>query len=236
LNNFYLRIRPKILTKIINDNRIKSVFETGGGATVGGIETRKTSIKELFNSSIKNVALNELPKYGYLGTKSKLAEFTANADMVHHYGSVLITLKKENFINRTTLTIGDSINFGDFYYKIPTFVSEPKIVALKGKLIREENLKKGFVKQRTFEFYLDYFYSLIANKKLVPTAPFKLMEFFEGSGFEFFELQFHGEIVFDRDVERIDFFAQTSGEKEEIEKNQSKLDEKKIPYKTVGFY
>ncbi len=232
-SNFYLRVTPTALKSIIKDNKIKSVFEIGGGVTVGGKEVRKISVEELYHTKIEKIPIEQLPKYGYLGNKSKLIEFTLNADMTFQYGSVILTLKRENLINRTTMTIGDSINFGDYFYKMPTFVLNPKIVALKGKLIKEKNRQKGLITQRPFEDYLNYFYQLIKTKQITPKTQFKLSEFFNGSGFEFFELQYHGEIVLDKDIERIDFFYQNHEEKEKMEELLPKLEEKSVAFERI---
>ncbi len=192
-SNFNMCIRPSVLKTIVQENVFKSVFETGRGTTMGGRETRALATKALFNSNIQSLADSDYPKYGYLGCKKSKIDFMANPDLMHQYGSVIVTFKKKFLYERTTLTVGDSINFGECYKKLATFTIDPKAICIKDKLrSNAPDSIKLFNIDRNFDF-IHIFYNAISKNALDIKNPHSIYNAFDGfHGFEFFELQYHG--------------------------------------------
>lgn len=205
-NDLCLRVRTGVLNSIIKDNRIKGLPEIGKGATLGGAEARIHAVKELFQINPEQLGKTDYPKYGYIACKNKMLELFKNSSLSYQYGDVMITLKKERLAERTTMTVGDSMNFADFMRKVPTFIADPKIICIRGDahsnsvpLLNQIRLKSRF-------FYVDQIYQYILDNTLSAEKPYLLSEVFEENGFEFFELQFHGNIQMDRDIERVDYY------------------------------
>ncbi len=235
-NDFCIRVKIDALQSIIQDNRIKSVVELGrGGATIGGKNTRIKAIKYLFDVSEEELDVRDFPKFGYLSCKEKFIEFVGNSSMLYQYGNIILTFNKEKMFERTTLTVGNSLNFGEFLRKIPTFISDPKVICIKGKP-RQNTLDIPIdfsVKSR--HYYINKFYEAIMNKKLIPEKPFILPEIFNENGFEFFELQFHGDIIFDNVIQQIDYYPYSEEEEANFEKLIPLLEEKKINVNKFDF-
>lgn len=234
-SNFCMCLKPSVLKTVVGENVFKSVFETGEGTTMGGRDARTMATKALFNVDIESLADSEYPKYGYLGCKDVTIDFFANPDLMHQYGSVLVKFKKQELLERTTLTVGDSINFGECYKKIPTFANSPKAVCIKDKL--RANAPANF---KMFDFdtnvnYVNIFYAGILNGKLKLNNPHSIYHLFERfHGFEFFELQYHGELLFDRDVQEVYMYVSDENEEALFEELSPILQSKGIPLDTLG--
>ena len=195
--DFCIRVPYDKLNDIISSNEMKNQIELKSGRTRGGAEVRIEATKLLFNSNTSQMVDKDYPKYGYIGCKNKRLEYFS--EMSDIYGDVILTLKKENLLDRTTVCIGDSINFKAAQYLIPTLVNNVKATCIKG-------LDQNNQSSNIHSYYA--FYQAIVEKRITLDNFYNIYEIFDAhNGFEFFELQFHGPIIFDQDIAQIDCFT-----------------------------
>lgn len=213
----------------LKDNEIKEMSETGHGSTNGGIKVRRQAMRQLYSLDSTKYSLKDMPKYGLLVSKNRCGDLVQDPDVFYHYGVVMITFKKERIINRTTMTVGSSLQFDESILKTPTFVSDPKFICIKGM----PKVENG-ARQRYF-FGLKYFADhLIAVKKLSPDLPNRMADLAEGMpGFENFEIQIFGRLTFSDDVERIEYMTLSGNEKERLQRLQPLMDKYGLKCKFV---
>ena len=111
------------LESILEDGRIKSQFEDVKSSTYITKEQRAEVEKTLFGYN-NNLNPKLRPIYGYL-TNKKFDISSKNGAI--QYGNISIVLKKKNVFNRTTYTIGDSLDGTRWDYKVPTLLSQPNV-------------------------------------------------------------------------------------------------------------
>ena len=111
------------LESILEDGRIKSQFEDVKSSTYITKEQRAEVEKTLFGYN-NNLNPKLRPIYGYL-TNKKFDISSKNGAI--QYGNVSIVLKKKNVFNRTTYTIGDSLDGSRWDFKVPTLLSQPNV-------------------------------------------------------------------------------------------------------------
>ena len=169
-----------ILDSIL-DTHFKSQFETGTSAGLNHPGKRKEMTSKLFGLSENEAyALNpdEFEKYGYLISndfKEELMGFNATS----HYGDVIITFKKETMNRRTTFTLGDSLNQtpGDV---VGVPITDPSIAAHSKFYLKMDADPDTLIGRMNKD---------IRDNMNDPGRAMHL------SGFEYAELQFHGEIT-----------------------------------------
>lgn len=119
--DFAIRTSSGDVVKILEDGRFKSQIETG--ASHGYLDTRRRKIatQQLFaGSEPLDVADSNYEIYGYLG----------DAPRAKIYGNTRIVLKKDNIIDRTTLTVGDSLELLETGADpMATLATEPQIMS-----------------------------------------------------------------------------------------------------------
>lgn len=202
------------LEKALADDEIKEMSETGTGATNGGIEVRREAMQNLYGLDSTKYTSKEMPKYGLLVGPEQDKDLIKDPDVFYHYGQVMITFRKENIIDRTTLTVGSSLNFTESLLKTPTFVSDPKFICIKGMPKRPELGRKGFF--MGLNFMVDF---LIGEKKLDPNYPNSMAILADDMlGFEDFEIQIFGKLTFSEDVKSIKYFVATGNEEEDVKR------------------
>lgn len=188
------------MDRIIDDDKFISGVEKYWGLIKDSeydeeYPTRKYVTPEFFHIDYKDLTKSDYEKYGYLSCKDKLKDFSDTNQIYEHYGNVVVNFKKENLINRTTLTIGDSLNkrhkFG-INSITPTFTNDPRIVCIP-----------GYSKS-----YTEILLNSIKSEKLLPQRPNLISQIInqetKSPYFEYFELQFHGDLIFSRDIESVD--------------------------------
>ncbi len=208
---FYIRVKIDDLDAILQSKRLKSMMETGNGATLGGKETRAEVTKQLFGCDVKNLLLSEYPKYGFLSQPNAVRDLVVNAGMWMQYGDVSIQLKKERMVHRTTLCVGNSVNFGRYQTLIPTRVDDVKATCICGlPHVGNPNMQLP----DPLMFYGVFANWVVKRKLTIENFP-AIDDLVEDipSVFEFFELQYHGEIDITKDVERIDIIPSSEEEK-----------------------
>ena len=209
---FYTRVHVSSLEAILESERIKSVVETGHGTTEGGVATRKETVEALFGCKAGKLLPSEFPKYGFLSQADAQKDLFVNAAMWCQYGDVSIQLKKERLFHRTTLTVGDSVNFGRCFTLVPTRVDDVKATCLCGL---PHDGKSLFNMPDPVMCYAMFASWVLERKLTVDNFP-KLEDISQDAPpvFEFFELQYHGDIDITRDIERIDVIPSSPEEKE----------------------
>lgn len=200
--DFAMRIRQWDLEKIVADDRLKQMMELGRGTTMGGPAARREVVRCLFDADVEALEPCDYPKYGYLGCPDKRADFFGNPDFTHHYGSVIVTFRREQVLPRTTMVFGNSVNFGAFRYKVPTWLSAPDPVCLAA--LPHHGAEEISPNADPALMIKAFAILCSAGKLTARTLPSMEALFHERPGCEFFELHYHGELVFSRDVESID--------------------------------
>ena len=219
---FYLRVHVSSLDGILESRRIKSVMETGKGATNGGKETRPKVVEALFGCKASKLLPSEFPKYGFLSQPDAVKDLYVNGGMWCQYGAVSIQLKKERLFHRTTLCVGDSVNFGRCYTMIPTRVDDVKATCLSG-LPHDGKplmaLPDPLVCYALFATWVLEHKLTLSNFPLIEEVASDVPPLFE-----FFELQYHGDIDITQDVERIDIAPSSPEEKEKLQAYKEKFE------------
>jgi len=211
---FYVRVHVSSLEGILESKRIKSVMETGTGATNGGKDTRREVVEALFGCNANKLLPSEFPKYGFLSQPDAVKDLYINGGMWCQYGDVSIQLKKDRLFHRTTLCVGDSVNFGRFYQLIPTRVDDVKATCICGLAHDGEPLMKMGDPVAAYALFAQW----ILEKKLTVNN-FPMIEDVARDVppiFDFFELQYHGDLDITQDVERIDIAPSSPEEKEKL--------------------
>lgn len=218
--DFSMNVPMVLIEKIIDEDKIQSSVERCWDLVKDceyneEILPRRYSTSEFFHVDINKLEGKDYEKYGYLTCKDKNSvNFKTGArDMSEWYGNVIINFEKENLIDRTTLTIGDSLNNRYQLGKnsiTPTMANDPKIVCVPG--------------------YFKELVSLLANcinkGTLLPQYPNSLDKIkYNNLSLNYFELQFHGELSFKNDVESVDIIR-TSAQSEDEKKEQERVAEK----------
>lgn len=205
---FYLRIHRETLPMVLDSKRIKSQMETGDGTTMGGPETRREVTAELFGADIRKMKKADYPKYGYLSCDDSRLELFSGGEMEYQYGNVLIKLKKERLMHRTTMTVGTSLFMGVSRHLVPTRVDDIKATCIPGV----ENDPKALLNPRCIEFYM-FFAHAITSKRITTDNFYRISETLGNAitTFTCFELQYHGPLTIE-DIERIDVYSEDDDE------------------------
>jgi len=220
-SDFSMCVPADVIGEIIESDYIKNSIETGKqGTTTGGQEVRIQALENIYGVGTNGIAPEDFPKYGILTGTNKLRDLARDPDIFYHYGAVMINLKKENLMDRTTLTVGSSLNFDESKLKTPVPVSEPRALCIKG--FPTQPLKPG---ARIF-LGLEFMHHLIMDEELSAQCPNTLaMKADDMPGFENFELQFHGRLQFSKDVKSITVCQLKGNEMEILGKYSERLRE-----------
>lgn len=163
---------------ILKDKKFKSFVETKTTNGYKDLTMRKDATKQLFSlwDDELELGVSQFEKYGYLGKADRAKSL---------YGNCRIVFKKEKLWDRTTFTVGDSLeSLNDGSRKIPSLVSKPKIVS-NGTNIFSENMPD--INNTVINAIQKRFDSIEENG------------YFQGmmNAEDYVELQFHGEITLD---------------------------------------
>lgn len=224
---FYIRVPMADLPAILESGRLLSCVETHHGATGGGEKVRREVTEALFGCKTAQLQPADFPKYGFLSQPDAKKDLYVNGQMWCQYGDVSIQLKKERLFHRTTLTVGDSVNFGRCYTMIPTRVDHVKATCVCG--LQHDGKALMAPPEPILCYYL--LASWIADRKLTP-ANFPTLEAVAKDAppvFEFFELQYHGSLLLAEDVERIDVSPADEEERKTLEALRPKAEALGVP-------
>ena len=217
--DFAMCVRAEDLEGILRDDRVKSMFETGHGASVGGEDARREWMQRMYGVDAGELAPEDHPTYGLLVGRDRVRDLARDPDPFYRYGAAMLVLRKESLMARTTMTVGSSFDFMESILKSPVPVTDPKALCIKGF---PTDLK--LAPPRWFNGLL-FFDDLIVQGRLSPDLPNCLaMAAEDMMGFENFELQFFGPIVFSRDVTRVEYLNVTGREAGIVEGLRPKLE------------
>lgn len=224
---FYIRVHQRDLPAILESGKLKSCMETHHGATGGGEATRRKVTEALFGCHADDLQPQEFPKYGFLSQPDAVRDLYVNSSMWCQYGDVSIQLKKERLMHRTTLTVGDSVNFGRCYTVVPTRVDNVKATCVCGLQHDGEPLVAPPDPAMCYLMLASW----IVDRKLTPDN-FPMIESVASDAppvFDFFELQYHGTLSLEKDVERIDVQPGDSEERKVLEALLPKAEAAGVP-------
>ena len=169
-NEFRIRVSESVLPLIFESGDIKSQIETGTSNGMNDIDERKRISKVMFQHD-GDLADDEYEKYGYLDNGT-------HEDMAWWYGDLDIVLKKDNLMNRTTFTLGDSL---DYLTETPSFINNPLFTA--SGINQAKNEARA-------EWFLEHMNSLKTDGRYLD----------DDDGYA--ELQYHGKVTV-KDIEYI---------------------------------
>ena len=232
-----IRVRERDVSAILDDDRVKEMVELGHGTTNGGPAVRKDVVAAAFDADVANLAPDQFPKYGYLGPESAMMDMVQCSDLGFHYGNVRFVLRRETMAARTTLCMGNGVNFGCFYFKVPTWLDHPEPTCFLS-LPHHVDLMKGGVPMGKGPAHPEQAMTMFAVaclKGMLTKENFHTIgDVFEGAhGFEFFELHYHGHLVVSRDVERVDICRWTDETPEIFKAVKPRFDRLGIPCNLV---
>ena len=226
---FCLRVQPYVLENLLKDGRLRNKMELSDDVYKGqNKDTRKKVTQILFGQDPETLHPSEFHKYGYLTCTDMRREMLFNYGLVFQYGNVVITLRKERMIHRTTLCFGDSLNFGACAHLIPTRTDIIKATCIPGPKHAESRL---------FNMEGIGLYMFIANKilsKALTDDNFVEIEEITKDAppvFQFIELHYHGRIDVAKDIERIDASVERDGDLEKLERAKPQFEALGIPFK-----
>lgn len=160
---FRRRINESTVKKILSSGRIMNQFETKTSMGAEDLDARDYFTRTAFQYD-GALAPSDYEKYGYLGSPDSVSAAS--------YGDLDIVFKKDTMIDRTTMTLGDSLY--DVLY--PSWVSNPHVISKYGA---EWEAPDRLTVNQARTFYVD-------AKNLYETGSF---------GWQYAELQFHGEVT-----------------------------------------
>lgn len=219
-SDFSMATHIECINSIIDEDKIKSSVQINWNSIKNSKYDkqridRRWATSEIFNVDISELEASDYEKYGYLSCKDKRQDIEDGSDVPFYYGNVIMNLKKENVLERTTMTIGDSLNnrwkLGERSIT-PTLANNPRITCIPGHSKRLARLISQHIKSGSISPKHPNLINKIKTKHL---------------DFSYIELQFHGELSFEKDVESIHIIKlNTEEEGEEYEQLQQKAIEK----------
>lgn len=229
---FYLRVHQSSLESILESGCIRSLAETGSGTTTGGVDVRRKAVEALFGCKTFKMHADEYPKYGFLSQPDAHRDLWVNGGMWSQYGDVSIQLKKERLLHRTTLTVGNSVNFGRCYTLVPTRVDWVLATCICG--LPHDGTPMMTLQDPCMCYAL--FTTWILEHKLT-VQNFPMIDDLVKDAppvFEYFELQYHGPLSLAQDVERIDVIPSDEEEHRQLLSLQSRFEAIGVPFHVWG--
>ena len=210
---FCVRFEMRHLPNVYRDRAIRQLAEVGGGVTFGGLDRRKEVLRCLFNCRISQMEATDYPIFGYLTNPMDGKELIYNADMAYQYGTALCVLKKENMMDRTTMTFGDSVNFGACTRMVATRVNKIYPTCFQSLSNANSHNESNFGAPPTPSWFIINLCKALDEGKIDLNRLEALPDLFDGAnGCEFIELQYHGGIRLDQDVKAIYGMAGNDGD------------------------
>ncbi|MBQ6503115.1 MAG: hypothetical protein IJI57_04280 [Flexilinea sp.] len=157
--DFRIRVTNRAMNGILDSGEIWNQMQAGRSGGYYDPDERRDISQRLFDHD-GGLADEEYEKYGYLSD--------GQTDAAEWYGDFDIVLKKDVMMDRTTMTLGDSLDYKAYY---PSFVNNPQWVSSGDKFWADP---KDFKRK---------------SKTLLKTGKF------EDSGDGYLELQFHGKVT-----------------------------------------
>lgn len=224
--DFSICVPAQAFDSIVESDFIMNSIELGvKGSTMGGSDVRMAALENIYGIPMKDFPPEQLPKYGIFTGQNKMSDLGADPDIFYHYGALMLNLRKENFMDRATLTVGSSLNFNESIMKTPTPVWEPKSLCVKGYPTKPTGPGTRFFRG------LDFLHHLIVDEGLSIKNPNSISMKADGMlGFENFEIQLHGKIQFSKDVKSITVCQLQGNEMDIVGKHAARLNDLGITF------
>lgn len=113
--------------KDIINNGFKNQFQSRRSSGYFDTRTRKAVTEKMFGC-LGYLGADEYEKYGYLSTTDDFRN--EREEELYTYGMARVVFKKEKMLNRTTLTVGDSM--ANLYDVVASKVTAPKVESIPG--------------------------------------------------------------------------------------------------------
>lgn len=221
-SDFSMAVKLNSMNRILDDDVFQSNVERfwnmmGDSEYNEQYINRRYATPEFFQIDVSELEGKDYEKYGYLSCKDKRQDVSDTDEILQYYGNVIVNFKKENLIHRTTVTVGDSLNMRHRFGKnsvTPTLTNDPRFVCISGYP----------------KCYTDILLDLIKSGKLLSDHPNLVSKRkysdhgYDLSYFSYFELQFHGELRFSRDVESVDILRTKQDDWKEQDDLKSRIE------------
>lgn len=229
---FYTRVHINVLGDILASGTIKSMMETHRGTTNGGEATRREVTANLFGCDTSRMEPADYPKYGFLSQADAKRDLLVNAHMSMQFGDASIRLKKQRMMHRTTLCVGNSVNLGNSMAMIPTRTDNVKATCIVGL----PHNKQARTPHDPLTLY--YYMAMKLLQKQLSVDNFASLDQVTDDApmiFEYFELQYHGILSLENDVERIDVIPSSREETEYLNTLKPKFEAIGIPLEITEY-
>mgnify|MGYP003290439421 CR=1 FL=1 len=180
-NDYSMRLTTVGFNSVLKDGKFKNQMEVGESRGLYDPATRKTASQKLFGVDTSKLEAADFEKYGYLDSKDK-AKALKNPSAAG-YGGVLVTFKRDRVANRTTFTVGDSLD---------------GVLGMRQNMIAGDTQNPRANGLQTYELRT-FAATPKRNRKQLPTDAQEFADHFRG---DYFEIQYHGELTLD-DVESV---------------------------------
>lgn len=193
-NDYCMRLTAAGFNSVLKDGKFKNQMEVGQSRGLYDPTTRKTASQKLFGVDTSKLEAADFEKYGYMDSKDK-AKALKNPS-ASGYGGVLVTFKKDKVANRTTFTVGDSLD---------------GVLGMRQNMIAGDTQNPRANGIQTYELRT----FAATPKRNRPTLPTDAQEFADHFRGEYFEIQYHGDLTLD-DVSSVTISKTTYNRNEKV--------------------
>lgn len=182
----------KIMAMVLESRRFKTQMETKTSGAALAQDVRKQFTKDSFGVDPETLPPEQFEIYGYASHGDLVKESKKESIVgqgVGQYGQVVVTLKKDRMINRTTMTVGDSLDARK--HARPNWVDKPDLLAVSAKA--RMTLIEG-----AYEHKL--------RKQENPDHEVDLENLLKDAEVGYMELQYHGGVAVE-DIESVTLIA-----------------------------
>lgn len=180
-NDYCMRLTSKSLASVLEEGKFKNQMEVGQSRGLYDPTTRKTASQKLFGVDPDKLEAADFEKYGYMDSKDKAKALKNPA--ASGYGGVLVTFKRDRVANKTTFTVGDSLD---------------GVLGMRQNMIAGDTQNPRANGLQTYELRT-FAATPKRNRVELPTDAQEFADHFRG---EYFEIQYHGDLTLD-DVESV---------------------------------
>ena len=188
-NDYCMRLTSKALASVLEDGKFKNQMEVGESRGLYDPTTRKTASEKLLGIDADKLQASDFEKYGYMDSKDK-SKALKNPSAAG-YGGVLVTFKRDKVANKTTFTVGDSLD---------------GVLGMRQNMIAGDTQNPRANGLQTYELRT----FAATPKRNRPQFPTDAQEFADQFRGDYFEIQYHGDLTLD-DVESITVSKTTYG-------------------------
>ena len=192
-SSFQIRVpNCEIMGLILDSGRFKTQMETNSSRALLDLDTRKNFSQRCFGIDPEALPPEQYEIYGYASHGDLVRESASNSVINQgscQYGHIVVTLRKERMLERTTITIGDSLS-NQFTSRM-NFVHSPDLQAVGG-LNRSEVIRAAYLRRKA--------------KQAGETPPLDVEQLLLDSDASYAELQYHGGVRVE-DIESVTLMA-----------------------------